>query len=754
VLPEPQAAAALLTDTESKPKDEPQDGAGDALVEKASHELAVKTNQEIAEKHSQKLADKPDQELAGSPEDELKAEPRVGPEDGTRSGVQHDSDDKAKVELANDPKPQPDGPLRAKKDGEKLAAGPLFTFRTDVKGSWHHEKLERGREIQIAIENPSDSKTDTLVCDQVPRELLFRLAPQLRDGEYDYHDRIVFTASAGLDEDTVNDVVNVIIDCATKGQSLAMNMHLEAVRLIKIHCVLVRFGMQTEADNTLEALWELMGTKELTLGDVLWIWDTFGDTFRTSKDCPFTSLAQTRSDLHQYPQEQAQQNHKYHGSGEYVQMMAWQLVNMDAERRLNKDIKKAIGLEREPRHFFNMLKTRVEEFGLGREALTHTAEENREAVAGTLTAETAGELTAPVTTRDEVTPKQSAPQVHFSANEKTKAPLAATVPTKKAVGTSAGLKPMSPHQTSPHHGSSSKLRAAAQKAPQLTSAGLMNVSESGVPKAKPLASGKPEQTPNKIGGFSGFSCTPNSVAGLAGSKNVGHGFGAPVTSSKRTADDDGAAKRSKTGWSFGGLKQENSNDSPKPLSGFSNSEFPPQSNPLGNNFLTRTAFKAPMLTQLTTSGFNFNQTAQETPSSVGSSAPFQFGGGSSHAPAPQPLAFGSNFRQPVQQAPSGIGSSATHKFGGSPMNTPAFNTPSASENLFDAFSNPNVQNTSAGVFNTQPSPFGTSPFGNDANANNMFAPQHGTSSGRSASSGGGMARRFAAARSAKGTRKR
>jgi hypothetical protein len=704
VLPEPQAAAALLTETESKPKDEPQDGAGDALVEKASHELAVKTNQEIAEKHSQKLTDKPNQELAGSPEDELKAEPRVGPEDGTRSGVQHDSDDKAKVELANDPKPQSDGPLRAKKDEEKLAAGPLFIFRTDVKESWHHEKLERGREIQIAIENPSDFKTDTLVCDQVPRELLFRLAPQLKDGEYDYHDRIVFTASAGLDEGTVNDVVNAIIDCATKGQSLAMNMHFEAVRLIKIHCVLVRFGMQTEADNTLEVLWELMGTKKLTLGDVLWIWDTFGDTFRTSKDCPFTSLAQTRSDLHQYPQEQAQQNHKYHGSGEYVQMMAWQLVNMDAERRLNKDIKKAIGLEREPRHFFNMLKTRVEEFGLGREALTHTGEENREAVAGTLTAETAGELTAPVTTSDEVAPKQSAPQVQFSANGKTKAPLAATVPAKKAVGTSAGLKPMSPHQTSPHHGSSSKLRAAAQKAPQLTSAGLMNVSESGVPKAKPLAFGKPEQTPNKIGGW--------------------------------------------------GLKQENSNDSPKPWSGFSNSEFPPQSNPLGNNSLTRTAFKAPMLTQLTTSGFNFNQTAQETPSSVGSSAPFQFGGGSFHAPAPQPSAFGSNFRQPVQQAPSGIGSSATHKLGGSPMNTPAFNTPSASGNSFDAFSNPNVQNTSAGVFNTQPSSFGTSPFGNDANANNMFAPQHGTSSGRSASSGGGMARRFAAARSAKGTRKR
>jgi hypothetical protein len=224
-------------------------------------------------------------------------------------------------------------------------------------------------------------------------------------------------------------VVNAIIDCAKAGKPLAMHMHRDPTRLIKIHSVLVRFEMRKEADVLLEELWTVIGSKELRLADVSWIWDTFADPIKS------------RWGRNDYVAPAAEK---------YVQMMAWQIVNMDAAGKLNHEIQKTIEMEKEPRYFFDTLKTRLQKYGLGREPLPSANK-------------TAQAVTSAPTALEEPTPKEQ-----FSVYRKpSPSSPAHKVPTK-APALSQGV--VSP---SLNRNPLGKLISVGQTAPKFTSAGFM-----------------------------------------------------------------------------------------------------------------------------------------------------------------------------------------------------------------------------------------------------------------------------------------
>jgi hypothetical protein len=339
---------------------------------------------------------------------------------------------------------QPEKKTAEKQAEEESKKGSLFTFRTDVgKTSWHRKVSEQDKHIQIAVErlgNPDGM----ILCDQISPHLLFSLAPALQNELLGR--RIVLPSSAALDDEAINDVVNAILDCAREGKPLAMQMQRAPVRLMKVHVVFVLFGMQKEADALLSSLWELVGSKELKLADISWIWDTFADPVG---------------------KRWSEEEYVAPAGPEYIQMMAWQVVNMDAAGKLDEDVKTSIEMEMEPRYLYNMLKTRVDKFGLGRELIA-SAREAATPVDGELSPENGG---------------VEQPE--------------ASVATAQASRSS----------------SSGKLDAILEDAPRFTSAGFMTCIE--LPKANvsesPPMFGQPEQKSNLWGGGGGGGTSPRNA---------------------------------------------------------------------------------------------------------------------------------------------------------------------------------------------------------------------------------------------------
>ena len=557
-------------------------------------------------------------------------------------------------------------------------AASLFTFRTDVANtSWRHGVSEPRRDIQIAIEQQGELVTDLVVCDHVSPRLLFSLAPLLINDLCDH--RIVLPASAALDDDVVNDVVNAILDCAEKGKPLAMHMHREPIRLIKVHCVLVRFGMQAEADTLLDTLWELMGSKELTLGDILWIWDTFAD-----------------------PVGKRWGSNEYiaPGANVYVQMMAWQIVNMDAEGRLDSDIKNTIELEQEPKHFFDMLKKRLESFGLGREMLVREDMTARRAVFAVPDKRTASEVATPIPAISNSTAEVPAHQQQLPVLQKSTSPSAATDSAEKAL-----LSTLNDNLPSPHHDPPRRLDTVIQKAPKFTSAGFMEATESFRFRTSQRFPFPHEPRKQESADENNTAMAPGrtqSIATTTGSSNADGSFTLSESSQRYTASLARTAENPrsdwiKTPWGMGAANQDaklslHSHDSTSRLD-------PEQQPALGIGTTTRS----------TPPNFGFTRTT--------------FGPLATSAP-------------PI-----------SHQFTGEGLNAPFTNGRSTTGSSFGSVRGPAALNTSASRLNANDAvPIGGSPsmpVVNNTEANNGFGAQ------RPASSGGGMVRRLIAARGRK-----
>lgn len=244
---------------------------------------------------------------------------------------------------------------RQKDSRTSAASPPRFVFNNNtVRTTWRTQVAEGNNHIRFMVERDG-FPNGAIICDHVDADVLFKAVPALRnrlEGR-----QIFLPAAAWLDDETVESLVYDIVRCAKEGTPIPVPDHVmkNPVRMIMMHCVLVFFDMEKQAAEFKEALWNLFAWVKLTPMDVLWIWDTFsGRVHSGSYAAPFAD--------------------------EYLQMMAWRILTLDAKLELDLDIRRLIELEKEPKHLTEILETRFRTCGLGRssdapEASAHPAVE-------------------------------------------------------------------------------------------------------------------------------------------------------------------------------------------------------------------------------------------------------------------------------------------------------------------------------------------------------------------------------------------
>lgn len=231
---------------------------------------------------------------------------------------------------------------------------PLFTFNSNKKSraTWYRRALENQTYIQLVVEREG-FPNGAIIADRINPHLLFKIAPALKQRLKGR--RIFIPPAACLDEEVIESVVFGLSRYAEEGVAVPAPVEKKPVPAILVHCVLVFFEMATEAQDLKDKLWDLFETVELKPMDVLWIWDTFSGRVRSeSYTAPFAS--------------------------EYVQMMAWQILNLDAKGILNEDIRRLIQMEQEPKHFTETMTARLKTHGLGKDPLVVNAAEETPAV--------------------------------------------------------------------------------------------------------------------------------------------------------------------------------------------------------------------------------------------------------------------------------------------------------------------------------------------------------------------------------------
>ena len=216
---------------------------------------------------------------------------------------------------------------------------PRFIFNKEkVRDTWRAPVANANNQIRIVIERDGYANGE-IVCDRIDPDLLFKSVPALRKCLEDR--RIFLPASACLDEAIVESMVCDLVCCAKDEIPIPVPDHVmrDPVSMISIHCVLVFFELKQEAEEFRNALWKLFASLDLNHSDMLWIWDTFSGHVRSD---PYTAPF----------------------ADEYVQMMAWRILTLDANRQLDQHIHSQIESEKEPKYLTEILKTRLKTHGL------------------------------------------------------------------------------------------------------------------------------------------------------------------------------------------------------------------------------------------------------------------------------------------------------------------------------------------------------------------------------------------------------
>ncbi|KAL5466218.1 hypothetical protein PMIN06_000192 [Paraphaeosphaeria minitans] len=219
---------------------------------------------------------------------------------------------------------------------------PLFTFgKKDSRTTWHRQATSEQNYVQLVVEREG-FPNGAIIADRLDPRLLFQVAPGLKkrlEGR-----RIFVPPASCLDEDTIESVVFGLLRCAKEGIPVPAPVENKSVRMIMMHCVLVFFDMEKEARSLEAKLWDSFQQVKLTPMDVLWIWDTFSGRVQSE---PYTAPF----------------------SHQYVQMMAWQILNLDAVGLLDDDIRHLIELEKEPKYFTQTMEARFITHRLGKDPL-------------------------------------------------------------------------------------------------------------------------------------------------------------------------------------------------------------------------------------------------------------------------------------------------------------------------------------------------------------------------------------------------
>jgi hypothetical protein len=200
--------------------------------------------------------------------------------------------------------------------------------------------------VAIAIQHPYHFRGEVIAAG-VPLQPLKEIA--LTVLEYLTIDgaQINFPRSEAVDWTLLLNLIDLIIDKHCSGEVFELDPHellQDPLKSVKLHIILKLFGLNHQANILLKQLWLVFETHTLTLAEVFWFYGALVPPKSTKWVPELTKV--------------------------YLQMMAWNLLNADAEGRLHPDLR-TFFLEEEgkPYHLTRLLEEHLNKYGLGREEL-------------------------------------------------------------------------------------------------------------------------------------------------------------------------------------------------------------------------------------------------------------------------------------------------------------------------------------------------------------------------------------------------
>jgi hypothetical protein len=651
---------------------------------------------------------------------------------------------------------------------------PRFSFnKDDSRTTWHRQATHEQNYIQLVVEREG-FPNGAIIADRVDPRLLFKVAPALQKR---LEGRRIFVPSVScLDEETIESMVFSLLRCAKEGIPVPEPVEKKPVSMIMMHCVLVFFEMQKESQDTLAKLWDSFQQVKLSPMDVLWIWDTFSGRVQSEPyAAPFAH--------------------------EYIQAMAWQLLNLDAIGLLDQDIRRLIELEKEPKYFTETMEARFKTHGLEKDPLvrnmttevpevrqvigTETPSYSTKAAIGVQKNESKPAVVAAQTgqastsdkpktsnlTSSKTIPGLRAPAFKPTALNSTLAPVGTPAPSITNAGPAATkfnfASASKPIMTNSEAASQNAAQAGAKRSVMFSgNAGEENQNKTGLNAPKTIA--VPTGFGIRLGGTNAPMPTVPTTATNRPSTSSGIGISAPSqgpfsgfgqspssASTQATTQSDTTSNTVGFAWGRPGTAQPTASapfQSTNSPGFFTPQPSQPVVGPFGGVNTPNVGIQTPPPNTLP-SGFNLSGGATAT---------------SAGAPQHQQHNAGNMFSNSTSNAPFGTpGPNSSNNVGAFrvPSNNFAPNTPAPTNSGF-------ALNNNAEGFSQQPngiggqfqqpngSPFG-SPFSTPANitgtGNNMFAFQ-GTPGGdaggaRSGAAGGGMVRKILKPTGAKRSRR-
>jgi hypothetical protein len=228
---------------------------------------------------------------------------------------------------------------------------PFFALWPDIKfyQYWHYPLKDSTLFVQIVVDHPLMLR-GTVICDHVASQPLKDTAPAILQYLTTDGTRLIFPCSEAIDKDVFLELVARILQQHSTGVIFDLDFSTfphDPIKLIKLHIILVLFGLDDLANDLLARLWVVLESRILTPNDVFWVWTTCGPS------CKESWLPSHAND--------------------YIQRIAWAILKADTENNLNPEVKSSyLQQDHELKFFTKLLEERYRKFGLGREPLKQT----------------------------------------------------------------------------------------------------------------------------------------------------------------------------------------------------------------------------------------------------------------------------------------------------------------------------------------------------------------------------------------------
>lgn len=197
--------------------------------------------------------------------------------------------------------------------------------------------------VDIAIKHPYIFRGH-VIATGVPLQPLKETAPNLLQYLTIDGAQIVLPHSEAIDRDILLNLIDLIVDKHCSGEVLEIEMHelpQEPVKLIKLQVILELFGMDSHANSVWKQLLPVFETGIFTLTDVFWVYGALVP----------------QNDTRWVPES----------TNVYLQLMAFNLLNADAEGTLHEDLRIFfLQEENKPFHLTHLLQGQFANYRLSR----------------------------------------------------------------------------------------------------------------------------------------------------------------------------------------------------------------------------------------------------------------------------------------------------------------------------------------------------------------------------------------------------